>query len=101
MDWLGLAALGLVGIEFLLVGYLSGASWPGPTLWAPRIALSVLAGAFLVAFAQLLLSLAGFGFSNAPLVLLLACLFAVVVRIIARSPGAPHSGLEVARRELI
>src|SRR5436190_13090647 len=82
MDVLGLAALGLVGAEWLAIGYLSGLSWPGPTFWAPRWALYLLSGAFLVGFAQLLLALLGIGFGSVPVVLISAAVLAAGVRLL-------------------
>ena len=55
MDILGVAALGLVAIEWLALGWLSGIGWPSQqhVFWAPRWALRLLVGAFLIALAQI------------------------------------------------
>src|SRR5438105_14441353 len=79
-----LLALGLVAVEWLAVGYLSGVSWPGPAFWAPRWSLWLLSGAFLVGLSQLLLAVVGIGFGSVPLVLALAAVLAVLVRLLAQ-----------------
>src|SRR5918912_349053 len=92
MDLLGLAALGLVAADWLALGWLSGIAWPhtpetgaSASFWAPRWALRLLVGAFLVALAQLALALAGIGFETTALVLVAAAVPALGLRLLARS----------------
>ena len=71
MDLAGLGALALVALEWLALGWLSGAAWPGqPTLanWALRLLL----GAVLVSLAQVGLALVGVGFAGLGVVVVLA-----------------------------
>src|SRR5205814_1409781 len=82
-----LGALALVAIEWLLLGWLSGVDWPRdatPAFWAPRWAIRLLAGSFLVALAQLMLALIGLGFTSLPLVLLVAAVGAIALRSLGR-----------------
>src|SRR5215216_4593842 len=99
MDLLGLAALALVAVEWLAIGYLSGVRWPGPVLWAARWSLSLLVGAFLIGLAELLLSLIDFGFGSIPLVLVVAAVCALIVRVVASGAAIAPLGEAVTRRE--
>jgi hypothetical protein len=83
MELVGLSTWALVAAEWLAVGCLSGLSWPGDAFWAPRWALWLLSGAFLIGLAQLLLALVGIGFGSVPLVLVVAAIAALVVRVVA------------------
>jgi hypothetical protein len=83
MDLLGIGALGLVTIEWLALGWLSGVGWPRheqPAFWAPRWAMRLLVGSFLVALAQLVLASIGVGIANIPLVLAAAAVGASALR---------------------
>jgi hypothetical protein len=86
VDILGVAALGLVAIEWLAMGWLSGVGWPSQqhVFWAPRWALRLLVGAFLVALAQLVLASIGLGIGSIPLVLVVAAIGGTGLRV-ARS----------------
>jgi hypothetical protein len=70
IDLAGLGAVGLVAAEWLALGWFSRVDWPpqAGAFWAPRWALRLLVGAFLVAFAQLIAAFA-VGFAAIPLVL--------------------------------
>ena len=76
---LGVAALALVGVEWYLLGAISGVDWPR-AWWLPRAALWVLVGSALTALAQLALALVGVGFYAVPLTLLVAAVMAVALR---------------------
>jgi hypothetical protein len=84
VDILGVGALGLVAIEWLALGWLSGVAWPSEeaAFWAPRWALRLLVGAILVALAQLILSFVGVGFGAIPAVLGVAALGALGLRAV-------------------
>jgi hypothetical protein len=101
MELVGLGAWALVAAEWLAVGCLSGLSWPGDAFWAPRWALWLLSGAFLVGLAQLLLALVGIGFSSVPLVLVVAAIIAVATRLLTELHHTSMSALEVPPRERI
>jgi hypothetical protein len=101
MELVGLGAWALVAAEWLAVGCLSGLSWPGDAFWAPRWALWLLSGAFLVGLAQLLLALVGIGFSSVPLVLVVAAIIAVATRLLTESHHTSMSVLDVPPRERI
>ena len=87
MDLLGVGALGLVALEWLALGWLSGLVWPAqqptPASWALRL----LVGAVLVGLAQLALALLGLSFANPIVVLATAGVAAGVVRLF----GAPRA----------
>jgi hypothetical protein len=92
MDLLGVGALGLVAIEWMALGWLSGVDWPAEqsVFWAPRWALRLLVGSFLVALAQLVLAFIGLGIGSVPLVLASAALGAAalgVARLLTRRTG--------------
>jgi hypothetical protein len=82
MDLLGVGALGLVAIEWMVLGWLSGVGWPHdqPVFWAPRWALRLLVGSFLICLAQLVLAAIGLGIGSIPLVLATAGVGAAAVR---------------------
>src|SRR5262249_55819648 len=101
MELIGLGAWALVAAEWLAVGWLSGLSWPGDAFWAPRWALWLLSGAFLIGLAQLLLALVGIGFSSVPLVLVVGATIAVATRLLTGSHHTSMSAPEVAPRERI
>ncbi|MCA1646471.1 MAG: hypothetical protein LC797_13780 [Chloroflexi bacterium] len=101
MNLLGVGALGVVAIEWLALGWLSGVEWPReqPVFWAPRWALRLLVGCFLVALAQLTLASIGLGIASIPGVLATAAIAAVVLRVVhARSRCSPKP-LPMDRRE--
>ena len=83
MDILGVGALGLVALEWLALGWLSGVGWPSQqhVFWAPRWALRLLVGAFLVALAQLVLASMGVGIGSIPLVLVVAAIGGTGLRV--------------------
>jgi hypothetical protein len=82
VDLVGIGALALVSVEWLALGWLSGLEFGGraPDSALANCALRVLVGASLVAFAQLLMALLGFGFSAVPAVLAVAAAAAIVLR---------------------
>jgi hypothetical protein len=93
MDALGLAALALITLEWMALGWLSGVDWPREPMafWAPRWALRLLVGSFLGGLAQLVLALVGLGFGGIPLVLAVAAVGAGALRLVAgkrRAEGA-------------
>jgi hypothetical protein len=107
VDLPGLGALVEVAAEWLALGTLGGIDWPsapgGPTFWAARWALRLLAGAVLIAFAQLALALIGLGFGSIPLVLIVAAVFAGGLRIVSRVAklDSPSKAVELDTRERI
>jgi hypothetical protein len=106
---LDLAALVLVSLEWLGLGWLSGVSFPEAP--APRhlrqvanAAVRLLVGAFLVAVAQLLLAQTGIGFGSIPLVLVLAAVGALGLRgaLRWRAPARCPAKLQpLQRREVL
>ena len=86
MNLLGLGALGLVAVEWLALGTLSGVAWPShqSTVWATRWGLRLLVGAALIAGVQLVLAQLGIGFGSIPLVLGCAAVGAGVLRLLGR-----------------
>src|SRR5205085_3590859 len=97
IDAWGAAALGLVCLEWLGLGWLSGLSLPGPPLpgtWALRL----LVGACVVGAAQLVLALAGVGFASIPLVLMVAAGGAAILRLARR--GASGAGYQAKQQPL-
>src|SRR5262249_22643173 len=100
VDPLGMGALGVVSLEWLAIGWLSGVRFPrgGRQADAASWALRVLVGASLVAMAQLMLALAGFGFSWIPAPLLVAATGAVALRVIG-GPGQVECDSKVVRVE--
>jgi hypothetical protein len=107
VDVAGVAALGGVSLEWLLLGWLSGIRFPEPgrpaacASWALRL----LVGAALVAAAQFALALVGVGFASIPLVLLVGAAAASFLRVSLRRAAATaptHAKqVPVERRELI
>src|SRR5712692_315105 len=87
MDLLGVGAVGLVAIEWLALGWLSGVDWPAtpPAFWAARWALRLLVGSFLVALAQLVLASVGLGVASIPGVLAAAAVGAGGLRTVCRN----------------
>src|SRR5438105_8670459 len=83
MDLLGVGALGVVAVEWLALGWLSGVDWPREraAFWAPRWSLRLLVGSFLVGLVQLALASIGVGFANIPLVLGVAMIAAGALRL--------------------
>ena len=83
MDLLGVGALGLVAVEWLALGWLSGVDWPREraAFWAPRWSLRLLVGSFLVGLVQLALASIGVGFANIALVLGVATIAAGALRL--------------------
>jgi hypothetical protein len=90
MDLLGVGALGLVAIEWLALGWLSGVDWPTPkpVFWAARWALRLLVGSFLSGLAQLILAAIGLGIGSIPIVLAVAAVAAAGLRVV-RAKGEP------------
>jgi hypothetical protein len=88
MDLLGLGALGVVAVEWLGLGWLSGVGWPPPSdaWWLARWALRLLVGATLIALTQTTLALTPAGFGSIPLVLVLAACLAGALRLVPRPP---------------
>ncbi len=88
VDLIGIGALALVSIEWLALGWLSGIRFAGgaPSTTVANCALAVLVGASLVALAQLVLALFGFGFSAVPAVLAVAAIAAIALRA-SQTPG--------------
>jgi hypothetical protein len=84
VDLPGLLSLGLVALEWLAVGWLSGVSWPTPAPWGPRWALRAIVGAAFVGFSLSLLGVVGVSFAWAPLPLAVAAFAASVVRWFSR-----------------
>ncbi|HEY1298193.1 MAG TPA: hypothetical protein VGJ60_34370 [Chloroflexota bacterium] len=100
VDLFGVGALGVVSLEWLALGWLSGLRFPrgGRGAEAPSWAMRVLVGASLLAMAQLVLALAGFGFSWIPAPLLVATLGAVALRIM-RGPARVECDTKLVRVE--
>lgn len=103
---IGAAALAAVCLEWLCLGWLSGVRFPQAGRAAARAswALRLLAGAWLVAAAQLLLALVGLGFGLVPLVLGLAAVGAVLIRTLSgTTPGFDRAAKQVRlqRRETV
>jgi len=90
VDLPGLVSLGLVALEWLGLGWLSGVDWPAPTPWAPRWCLRLLIGATLIGFALLLLAVAGVPFAWPPLPLLVAAIAAGAIRWLSRHRRTEH-----------
>jgi Dolichyl-phosphate-mannose-protein mannosyltransferase len=84
MDVLGLAAVGLVGAEWLGLGWLAGVRWPGGDEAYATWALRLLFGASLTAAAMLLLALTSLGFGSPIAVLAVSALGAGAIRTIQR-----------------
>src|SRR5713226_8365946 len=84
MDLLGVGAVVLVAIEWMALGWLSGVDWPfaQQVFWAPRWAMRLLVGSFLVALAQLVLAEIGLGIGNIALVLAAASVSAAAIRVV-------------------
>jgi hypothetical protein len=103
VDVRGVGALGLVAIECLALGWLSGVDWPSeqPRFWAPRWALRLLVGAFLVAFAQLVLAFIGLGIGAIPLVLGLAALAAAGLRTVGGGRSQEQQPMPMETRERV
>jgi hypothetical protein len=81
VDLLGVVWLGLVALEWLGLGWLSGVDWPDACdWWLGTWPLRLLVGAFLIGAAMLLLSAVGVGFANPWLVLAVAALAAALMR---------------------
>src|SRR5438477_3269504 len=101
MDLLGIGAVGLVAIEWLALGWLSGIDWPAEmsAFWAPRWAMRLLTGSVLVALAQLILASIGVGFGTIPLVLAVAAIGAIGLRVICGRTGRPQKPLPMENRE--
>lgn len=87
MDVLGWAAVGLVGLEWLGIGWLAGMRWPGGGDPSATWGLRLLVGAVLTTFAMLVLASVGVGFSRPILVLAMAALAAIGLRVVQRSTG--------------
>src|SRR4030081_1270228 len=98
MDLLGVGALGLVAIEWLALGWLSGVDWPAeqPVFWAPRWAVRLLVGSLLVAVAQLLSASIGLGINVIPLVLTLAAIIALGLRVFPGQGALQMKGAPLA-----
>lgn len=107
MDILGVGALGLVAIEWLALGRLSGVDWPSEqteragAFWAPRWALWLLVGSVLVAVAQLILASVGLGIGSIPLVLGLAAVGAAGLRIVGRDDSCEQKPTPMEIRERV
>jgi hypothetical protein len=103
MDLLGVGALGLVAIEWLALGWLSGIDWPPelPAFWAPRWAIRLLVGSCLVGLAQLVLASIGLGIASIPLVLATAAVGAGALRLIREQKLDPHKALAMDIRERV
>jgi hypothetical protein len=104
VDLIGIGALALVSIEWLALGWLGGVRFvddDAPAAVAANSGLFVLVGGGLVAGAQLLLALVGFGFSAPPAVLALGAFGAIALRATQRPSGAACTPKQVAvdRRE--
>jgi hypothetical protein len=91
-DLASLGALGLVSVEWLGLGWLSGVrfSQPGRPAALASWALRLLVGSCMLAVAELCLGLAGVGFSSIPLVVLTGSVLALAVRALHR-PGTSAS----------
>ena len=99
MDLAGLGALGLVALEWLALGWLSGVAFPGPPS-AVNWALRLLVGGVLVSLAQLGLALVGIGFASLAPVLALAAVGAGGLRVVGLGPSCgPHKPVPLAGRE--
>ena len=103
MDLAGLGALGAVALEWLALGWLSGAAWPGqPSVanWALRLLL----GAVLVSLAELGLALVGVGFAGLGVlaVLAVAAAGAGALRLVGVGARCERDKQEpIARRERV
>src|SRR5262245_313625 len=101
VDLWGVAALALLGLEWSVLGALSGIDWPraASAWWLPRAALWLLVGSALTSLAQLALALVGIGFFGVPLTLLGAAAIAVAVRALTTPlPKLRALGLRQALR---
>jgi len=103
MDILGVGALGLVAIEWLALGWLSGVAWPTEqaVFWAPRWALRVLVGGFLVALAQLALAWIGLGIGSIPIVLAVAAVGAAGLRGAFGGSSGERKPMRMENRERV
>jgi len=100
VDIFGVGALGLVAIEWLGLGWLSGVDWPAEqhAFWAPRWALRLLVGGFLIALAQLVLASMGLGINIIPLVLAVAAIMALGLRVFLSQGALQTTGVPIAMK---
>ena len=101
IDLQGLAALGMTSLEWLVLGWLSGVTFPQPGAPAANLALRVLVGASLVAMTQLLLTLVGLGFGSIALVLVIAGIVATAIRLVRPDAGCQAKQVPFSVRERI
>jgi hypothetical protein len=111
MDLYGVGALCLVTAEWAGLGWVSGIRWSARSAapFAPRWALRVMVGAFVLVLAELLLALVGVPFASIAITLVVAALLALAIRAIGLGPslrGQPvhaqrYSVVPVERRELL
>src|SRR6266851_7261065 len=100
MDPLDVGAVGLVAIEWLALGWLSGVDWPAeqPVFWAPRWALRLLVGSVLVTVAQLVLAEIGLGIGSIAVVLGIAAVGAGGLRTLYRNGRCQKNSITAAAR---
>ncbi len=103
VDLLGVGALGVVAIEWLVLGWLSGLDWRPAQLafWAPRWALRLLVGSCLVSLAQLVLASIGLGIANIPVVLVAAGVGAAALRRFREKSASAPQALALNARERV
>jgi hypothetical protein len=91
-----LAALGLVVVEWLALGWVSGIGWAGGAPWGPAWALRLLVGAILTGFSMLLLAAAGLSFGQPLLVIAVAAVLAGATRVL--TGPTHHASRELSSR---